>query len=161
MPNADNTANLFSDVVQGLTPDELLAQAARAAKLMLPGLEARVVQLSKEQEELQAQLVKVRYLAGFASSVGPERPSALRRSTAGLRAQADEKNAARDVDVMLLAIPEPMTVKELRDSIKQQFDRLWAESTLYSHLGKGKTEGRYVNDNNRWALSEQGRKDVL
>lgn len=61
----------------------------------------------------------------------------------------------------LFMTAEPLTVPEIKMAIFKRSGRSIAASTIYAYLGKGKTGGLYINENNKWAMTEQGRLDHL
>jgi hypothetical protein len=67
------------------------------------------------------------------------------------KARADATSLS-DMEQVMALVDGPLSVSELKEKIGVMLGRNWAESTLYNHLGKGKVEGRYAHENNRWSL---------
>jgi len=177
-----NTFSTSSDA------DELLRQAADAARRMIPIIEDRLKMLMVEMQSQQEQLMRLQKMASLGGtetvdSLAPYRniQNALHDKNlvvegcgaagtdiikhfgnSGSRTfyfhaieESTDPLAVRCIDQTLQFASAPMKVSEIREIIKQFFGRTYAESTIYSHLGKGKTEGKYVNENNKWSLTEK------
>jgi len=56
------------------------------------------------------------------------------------------------VDSVLSGASEPLKFEEIREFLKLRGLEP-AESTLYAHLGRGKSSGRYLNRSNRWEMA--------
>lgn len=148
-------------------PEELLQRAADVARSLMPQAAAKLKELIEEVAIQEALLARLEQLAALGRDVGGgHMPKAVAQvRNAALYNALEEKNketlALGHINLTLMNAKEPLKVAELREAIKATMGRDWAESTLYSHLGKGKNDGRYLNENNKWSLTEHGRQAVL
>lgn len=134
---------------------EVLADAATAAEALLPGMEKRRIELSRELTELESQIVRMRTIIQTAA---PYRQ--VHTNEKPLEPLVDAA-AGPDIDQVLFESSQPMKVSEIREQIEKRMSHPWAPSTISNHLSRGKADGRYNNDGGGWSLSHKGVADML
>lgn len=138
-------------------PEQILAQAAAAADAaaaILPDLERELRELEAELQRKRHQVEAVRALADRFKTRSVVRPR-MRLSEMFDELQADEpvKTANADLE-RAMREAGPIGATEMINWIKEKTGRVWAPSTVYNQLKKGKDAKRYVNEDNKWRLAD-------
>jgi hypothetical protein len=138
-------------------PEQILAQAAAAADAavaILPDLERELQELEVQLQKKRRQVEAVRALADRFKTPTVARPRVrLSEMFDELQAEEPVKTATADLE-RAMREAGPIGAAEMINWIKEKTGRMWAQSTVYNQLKKGKDAKRYINEDNKWRLAE-------
>ena len=139
-----------------------LQEAAAKARELMPSVKEKIEDLRRQLVHAENQLRRLQQVEQMGSGESlPTRPRRRKFVDPDDPPEPETKTTQDDIESVLLAASDPMTVPEIRDAISQRFQRERATSTIYNYLGKGKTAGLYDNSDDGWEITEEGKNKAI
>lgn len=144
--------------MDNVSPDEILQQASAAASAMLPGLEDRRESLSKQLNDLDIQISRLRSIAQIVDKQHTNEATNIPSQGLIFTAHSGDKpskapRGQADAQISeVLRHAGPRTAKEIKDMLEVTFGIDYNRSSIHQTLQRGLKAGKYKCEASKWSL---------